>query len=212
MQASDKPALMALISDVHAYYRQPVSQFVLQVWINACENFELEQVSKAMTAHVTDPEAGKFCPKVADMVRVLQGTKTDRASMAWGKVYEAMGAVGGNSDVVFEDSAIHAAIQDIGGWPKMCQGESKDLSYQQHQFCKAYLAYAGLQNFEYPRKLLGRLSDEAGFAKKGLKPPKPYLIGNPVLCMKVLEGGVAGGKTAITNAANFVNNLMLESA
>jgi hypothetical protein len=209
MRPNDKQALIALISDVHAYYRQPVSQFVLQVWINACENFELEQVSKAMTAHVTDPELGKFCPKVADMVRILSGTKSDRSQLAWAKLHDAMGTVGGNSDVVFDDSAIHAVVQDMGGWPKICAGEIKDLSYTQHQFCKAHQAYLNLGKFDYPRKLLGRLSDDAGFVKKGLPPPAPYFIGNQTKCQNVLNGGVFGGKTAITNTINLPAHLLL---
>ena len=49
----------------------------------------------------------------------LDGTVTDRAALAWGKVLEAMSSVGAYSDVVFDDPAIHAAIEDCGGWVKI---------------------------------------------------------------------------------------------
>jgi hypothetical protein len=123
MQPNEKAGLVQLVTDVMAYYRQPISEFVLQVWCQACKPFTLDQVSKAMTAHVTDAERGVYAPKVADLVRVLQGTHTDRAALAWGKVLGAMSAVGAYSDVVFDDPAIHAVIEDLGGWVKTCRGE-----------------------------------------------------------------------------------------
>ena len=100
---------------------RPVSEFTLQVWCQACQPFTLEQISKAMTAHAVDPERGQFAPKVADVIRILQGTYTDRAQLAWGKALEAMSSVGAYSDVIFDDPAIHAVIEDLGGWPKVCR-------------------------------------------------------------------------------------------
>lgn len=105
-----------LITDVLAFYRQDVSGFALQVWWQACANFELEQVTKALTAHAMDAERGQFAPKPADLVRQLAGTATDRAMLAWGKVHDAMGRVGAYQDVVFDDAVIHAVVEDLGGF------------------------------------------------------------------------------------------------
>ena len=68
------------------------------------------------------------------LVRQLAGTATDRAMLAWGKAIDAASRVGAYTDVVFDDPAIHAAIEDMGGWPKFCRGDVKDLSYLQHRF------------------------------------------------------------------------------
>ena len=53
MNPSDKPALVAMVTDALAYYGKPVSTFTLQVWVQACSPFSIEQVSKALTAHAT---------------------------------------------------------------------------------------------------------------------------------------------------------------
>jgi hypothetical protein len=45
--------------------------------------------------------------------------------------------VGAYQDVVFDDPAIHAVIEDCGGWPKVCRTELKELSYLQHRFCES---------------------------------------------------------------------------
>lgn len=198
MHPNDKPALIQMVTDVLAYYRQNVSEFTLSVWWQACQPYTLEQVSKAMTAHATDPERGQFAPKVADIVRVLSGTGTDRAALAWGKTLEAMGSVGAYTDVVFDDPAIHAVVEDLGGWPKLCRTEGKELGYVQHRFCESHRAYTGRGEFPYPRRLMGDRSPDNEYEKKGMPLPTPALIGNPEKAKDVYSGGALAGKTAIT--------------
>jgi hypothetical protein len=201
MKITDKPALAAMVTDVLAYYGKPVSEFVLGVWWNACQPFTLEQVRKALTAHATDAERGQFAPKVADVVRILAGTHTDRAMLAWGKVMEAIGSVGGYQDVVFDDPAIHAVIEDLGGWAKVCRGDRDDLSYLQHRFCEAHKAYTGRGAFPYPRRLAGDRSPDSEYQKHGIPLPAPALVGDEQKAKSVYEGGSSVGKTAITFAS-----------
>ncbi len=198
MLPTEKTALVSLVTDALAYYRQPVSEFTLSVWWNACQPFTLEQVNKAMTAHATDPERGVFAPKVADIVRILAGTHTDRALLAWGKTLDAMSRVGAYADVVFDDPAIHATVEDLGGWKKICRSDMKDLSYLQHRFCECHKAYVGRGNFAYPRMLMGDRSPDEEWAKKGLLPPKPALVGNPETAKQVYAGGGNGSKAMLT--------------
>jgi len=197
MQPNDRPEFARLVTSVLDYYRQDVTGFTLDVWWQACQGFDLEQVRAALTAHAMDPERGQFPPKAADVVRVLAGTRTDRAAVAWGKAFEAMGAVGAYQDVVFDDPAIHAVVEDLGGWPKVCRTELKELSYLQHRFCESYRAYA-VRTFTHPRRLPGDRSPDSEFEKKGLKPPRPVLIGDPTKARQVYEAGGEAGKTAIT--------------
>jgi len=212
MHSTEIDGLTKLVTDVMAYYRQPVSEFVLQVWCQACQPFTLEQVSKAMTAHVTDAERGVFAPKVADVVRVLAGTTTDRAALAWGKVLGAMSAVGAYSDVVFDDPAIHAAIEDLGGWVKVCRGEMAELSYLQHRFCQAHKAYVGQGKFEYQRRLIGDRSPDADFARKGLPVPQPAVVGDRMMAIQVYRGGNLAAKTTITFGGDINAQALLEAA
>lgn len=192
MQPNDEPALVGMVTDVLAYYRQPVSKFTLSVWVEAMRPFDLEQVSKALTAHATDAERGQFPPKVADVVRILAGTATDRAQLAWGKVHEAMSAVGAYQDVVFDDPAIHAVVEDLGGWPKVCRTEVKELSYLQHRFTESYRAYAGRGTFDYPRRLAGDRSPDSEYEKKGIPLPRPAVVGDRDVAKAVYQGGGAG--------------------
>ena len=176
MHDSEKYDCLAMVSNILDYYRQPVSEFTLSVWWEGCKPFDLEQVSKALTAHATDPDKGQFAPKVADIIRQLAGTKTDRSLMAWGRVHDAMGRVGAYQDVDFGDSATHAAILDMGGWPKMCRTELSDLSYLQHRFCESYRAYQAQGVTDQPA-LTGDRSPDEIYLKSGMKPPAPICVG-----------------------------------
>lgn len=198
MNASEKPAFANLLTDVLAYYSKDASEYTLHVWWTACQAFEMEQVGKALTAHATDAERGIYAPKVADIVRVLSGTTTDRAMLAWGKVLEALSSIGAYSDVVFDDPAIHAAIEDCGGWVKTCRSDLTELSYLQHRFCQSHKAYTGRGVFEYQRQLMGDRSPDHEFTKRGIALPKPAIVGDITLARSVYRGGNVGGKTAIT--------------
>ena len=198
MKQSDYPEFVRLLSDVLAYYRQDSSKFTTALFWGACQNFELEQVEKALNAHAMDAEKGVFAPKVADIVRVLAGTVTDRAALAWGKVLEAMSSVGAYSDVVFDDPAIHAAVEDCGGWMKMCRSQAEELSYLQHRFCTSHKAYTGRGEFEYQRRLIGDRSPDHEYTTRNIPLPKPAIVGDIVKARLVYRGGNAGGKTAIS--------------
>jgi hypothetical protein len=198
MQISDKAKFKELLENVMSYYRQDTSTFVLDLWWNACKGFEFEQFSKAMTRHATDPDIGQFAPKVADIVRVLSGTRTDRAALAWGKVYEAMQRVGQYQDLVFDDPAIHATIMDLGGWVKICQTKEEEISYLQHRFCESHRAYTGRGEFDFPRSLIGLRSPDHEYKQRGLPIPEPILIGDPEKAVKVFNHGKQGCKIETT--------------
>lgn len=197
MQPSDRASFAQLITEVLAYYRQDASRFVLDLWWSACSGFDLEQIRKALQRHCTDPEHGQFSPKVADIARILQGTTTDRASLAWGKTFDAMGRVGAYTDVIFDDPAIHATVEDLGGWPKMCRTELKELGPLQHRFMQSYRAYVDRGHFDFPRRLGGDRSPDSDYEKAGLQLPKPALIGDAEKAKRVYQMGGAG-KTAVT--------------
>lgn len=197
MQDREKKEFSDLLTDAMAFYKQDVSKFAMSVWWEACKKYDLDQVRSALTRHAMDAERGVYPPKPADMVRMLEGTATDRAVMAWGKALEAAQRVGAYTDVVFDDPAIHAAIEDLGGWPKFCRGETKDLSFLQHRFCEFHRAYTNSGQFDYPRVLSGDRSPDEMYAMKGLKPPKPAVIGNVETARIVWQGGQIGGKTQI---------------
>jgi hypothetical protein len=211
MRESEKPEFSRLLTNVMAYFGKDCTPFVLDLWWGACTNFSIEQVRKALNAHAMDAERGVYAPKVADIVRVLAGTSTDRAALAWGKVLGAMGSVGAYSDVVFDDPAIHAAIVDCGGWTKICRGEMAELSYLQHRFCLAHKAYTERGAFEYPSQLCGDRSPDSEYLKFGRPVPLPAYVGDPARAEQVrLLGGTGGPIITFKRLADVVSVPLLQ--
>lgn len=155
MTPNDRSAFAQLLTQVLGFYRQDASDFALTVWWQACKAFELEQVRKALTAHAMDPERGQFAPKPADLVRQLQGTHTDRALLAWSRVWNAMQSVGAYQSVNFSDPIIHAAIVDIGGWQALCRINLDELPFVQKRFCDAFRTYSARGKPDAPLRLVG---------------------------------------------------------
>jgi len=208
MQESDKAKFSTLVTEVLAFYRQDVSRFAISVWWQACSGFDFEQVSKAFSAHAVDPERGQFAPKPADIVKALAGTKTDRARVAWGKAFDAMQRVGAYRSVVFDDPVIHAVIEDLGGWTKVCRSDMDELSHLERRFCEAYRAYSGRADMAFPAKLIGEF--EAVNRHEGRKVAPPVLIGDPQKAADVLRLGGTGAKTQFTLASSVIPAVQLE--
>lgn len=196
MQESDRKEFAELIAGVFAYHRAQVSPAIIGMYWRGCQRWSIEQVRKALDELTMDAEAGKFVPKIGDLTRALEGTKTDRAQLAWGRVLEAAASIGAYTDVVFDDPAIHATVEDLGGWTKICRSETKELGYLQHRFCESYRAYAGRDSFGYPAVLGGDRSPDAMYTKRGLPAPKPRLIGDPHRAQRVMQLG-GDSKSAI---------------
>lgn len=196
MRTDEMKRFQKLLADVLAFYRQDVSDFALSVWWQSCAGFEFEQVSKALTAHAMDPDRGQFAPKPADLVRALRGTVADRSLVAWGKLLSAIQHVGAYRSVCCDDSAIHAAVVDMGGWQQVCRSEVDDLPFVQKRFCEAHRAYSQRKDMPYPPLLVG-VSDDTN-RNSGYPVDPPVLIGEPDTARSVMRLGKSGPKTAIT--------------
>lgn len=186
MTPQDNRRFLALLTGVHSFYRQDITDFAVGVWTRAMQPYAIEVIERAFDAHASDPKAGTFMPKPADLIRLLDGSHEDRAAMAWSKVYRAISTVGGYSTVAFDDGAIHAAIADIGGWPAVCSGTVDELPFLQRRFCMAYTSHAKAAS-PYPPMLLGR--HDMTNAIGGHRSQKPVLIGNEVAAMAVIASG-----------------------
>lgn len=198
MNAADQKRLADVLGGVHDFYGKELSKFAVTVWMQACEMFDVEQVTKALSAHLMDAERGQFMPKPADIVRQLHGTSADRSLIAWGKVLDAMQRVGAYQSVVFDDGAIHGAISDMGGWAAICRSETDELPFTQKRFCDLHRAYSARPDMPYPARLVG--DHEMHNAPRGYSVAPPMLIGDAQRAQTVERLGSVGPKTAITAA------------
>lgn len=188
---------MALTACAELYGRS-VSEGAMSLWWQALERFDIEQIEKAFRLAVESPDGGQFMPKPADLIKRLEGTATDRSLLAWGKLYDAMARVGAYTSVAFDDPAIHAAVQDMGGWQKLCRTPTEELPFIQRRFTEAHRVYSERPDAPFPAVLQGETEQQNRAAGRGVAQP-PVLIGNPARAKAVAESG--GVQTLISQQA-----------
>jgi hypothetical protein len=194
MQKSDEGKFFEIMTGLGELYGKEVSSSVMELWFRALEGYDIEAISAAASAHVSNPDNGQFFPKPADIVKMISGTSKDSAFIAWSKVEKAVERVGSYHSVVFDDPIIHKVIQDMGGWIVFGEKTYDEWPFVKNEFITRYQGYKSKSGqIDHPGKLIG--IHEANNRKTGHEVAEPVLIGDERAAMKVLEG--ASNKPAL---------------
>ena len=167
-------------------YGKSMSESLIELYWAALKRFDLSAIQRAVKIHINHPERGQYMLKPNDVVLYLEGSTNCKAIQAWSKVIQAMKTVGHYNSVVFDDALIHAVIQDMGGWMRLCQLPENQLDFRARDFEKRYEMYLLNKPDNYPRKLMGFFDTEN--ITKGFKPKNPLLIGNEQQALEVYQG------------------------
>lgn len=187
MRKEDFDDFRMLLQGVHDFYSKDLSRFAMDIWWKAMAPYDLQVVSRALSMHCTNPDAGQFCPKPADVVRMVGGTTKDAAIMAWNKVQAAVSSVGSYRSVCFDDPIINRVLLDLGGWPAMCSKPANEIQFVEKNFCDRYRVYKTHGDTAHPQYLVG--ITEADNKSRGFKSQPPMLIGNREEARRVMESG-----------------------
>lgn len=188
MTGADFEPFRRMLALVAEQYGKPMSPDLIRLYFDALRHYELQAVRVALNAHVGNPDVGQFMPKVADIVRALDGTNADSALLAWAKVEQAVKHVGSYSTVVFDEPIIHAIIADMGGWIDLCATQDKEWPFKGNEFVRRYRGYREkVAALQYPKLLHGRFDLEN--LAKGYSAQSPVLVGDAGAALAVLESG-----------------------
>jgi hypothetical protein len=190
MEQRDIPKFSALMVGIGELYGKTISSQLTDIYWLAMKKYDLQDVQKAFNRHVNNPDGGQFFPKPADIVRLLEGSGETKALQAWAKVERAIIQVGRYQSVVFDDPLIHAVIEDMGGWIKLCTIKNEDLPFRANEFQKRYMGFVLKNPNRYPKYLCG-ISEQEN-AKNGFECAAPVLIGDADKAVEVIKSG--GGK------------------
>jgi hypothetical protein len=201
MQPHDRGAFAKLLTEVHAYYRVDLSETVIGLFWDALARWDFADVRQAFSIHLQDPDRGQWCPRIADINRLLEGSTQTQSMRAWVKVEQALRCVGSYQSVVFDDPIIHAVISDMGGWVALCQTKLEDLPFRARDFERTYAAYrTHRERPPHPARLVGIAEGEN--AMRNLPIARPVLIGEPLAALRVLEGGIDDKTLRVTEASD----------
>lgn len=208
MHDTDRSRFVALLTSVMSYYGKDVSDFMFATYWGGLSRFDYDDVSRAFGLHAENPDNGQWWPKVADIVKLIEGSTQTQGMQAWAKVRAAIGSVGRMRSVAFDDALIHAVIGEMGGWYALCSCQEDELPFKAREFEKRYQGYASRREVpEHVPYLTG--GHEADNRLNGyLTPSKPVLIGNPQRAQLVMEQGRGNGAVRITDSRKAVASAM----
>jgi len=156
MKAQDGESFAKALKEVLKSYRQECGTFTLKIWWAALEKHSLDTVLNAMAAYCADPDKCKFAPKAGDIVGMIDGNKVDRKELAVLAFARVLEHVNSYASVVFDDPAIHYAIQvGFGSWVEVGKfnGNEFECQEQRRAFISAYTAFK--QGVAYMPRLIG---------------------------------------------------------
>lgn len=194
MTDQDFEAFADVWGQAQEIYNRTVAPGTIELVFNALKQLELEEVRRALTLHIQSPDTGQYPPKPGDVIKFARGDSQSRTLQAWAKVERAIRSVGHYRDVAFDDPLIHAAIERMGGWPKVAMVESeKDLVWLRQRFEAQFRAYAVHKPDTWPAFLPGVATQQnalIGQHTRGRLPGKDIaIIGNQQRAVRVIEGG-----------------------
>jgi len=193
---------------VYSFYDKEINDFALDLWWNALKQYDLAAITKAFGRHVINTESGKWLPKPADIIRMLQGSTQDAALMAWAKVDKAVRHKGCYVDVVFDDPLIHRVLHDMGGWTSLEQKNDDEWPFVAREFENRYRGFRERSEVpEYPAVLTGVAN--AYNRSKGMKLEAFVMIGDADKCQRVISGGTDKPLLGFTQAGKSAPDLRL---
>lgn len=173
-------------------YGKTPSDGLISLYWQGLKGYEFNAVRDAIGRHLANTDNGMFMPKIADIIRMMQGSSLDSALSAWAKVDRAVRQIGTYETVVFDDQIIHKVLHDMGGWLSLGTKTDDEWPFVAKEFENRYRGFKSRNEcFEYPAKLIGLF--EASNTKENFKIAPPMLIGDLSKAQEVLRLGSAGG-------------------
>jgi hypothetical protein len=132
----DRKRLAASLAGAYGFYGQELTEFAMRVWADALDGIDADTIDAAFSRHLRDIDAGRWCPKPADILRQIRGDVAEQALIAWGEVISAARSGGG----VF-DGPTQRAIDSMGGMGRLRLAREDENGFLQRQFVAAYKAF-----------------------------------------------------------------------
>jgi len=169
-----------------------LTDMAISVYWQTLRDFELADISKALTQHMRNPDIGQFMPKPADIIRQIEGSGDERSLVAWTKLERAVTQVGPWKPIVFDDARIHVVIEEMGGLAVFNRATMDEWNILRSWFMKSYRATIQRPVGAYTALLWADGGNRA----------QMVFIGDEAKARQVLVGG--GEAVAITHASKSV--------
>jgi hypothetical protein len=153
MNAHDLQKIVEAYSLTCLSYEKAFNKQLLDLFISDLSGYSAQQIAGALQAHRTDPDRGRFFPKVADVVYqiTLQNKKPETTpELEWFKVLKA--AANGRKPITSNQTTL-AALQMVGGCNAVGYAEQSNIERLKRSFMDAYKAIEQASANDLPQEL-----------------------------------------------------------
>lgn len=194
MQKREVERLTKLVSALAAAYGREADEPLFLAWELGLDGCPMSAIETAFAAAFK--ERSQFMPTPGTLrAAAMNGsfappaTVEQRAGAAWALLLDVIRTIGAVGSVQFQDPAISAVVQDLGGWIAVCDVKTADLKWLEKDFLRHYAVYAttgvpshlagpliGLQGQDYANGLTNTPRQILRVGCKKLPGPMPLLI------------------------------------
>jgi len=171
---------------IYAYYGKDLNDATIDIWWGGGRNLDIEALRDAFNRHVINPDTGQFLPRIADVVKMAEGSSGDTAARAWTLVDQAVRMVGPYRSVTFDDRLTMRVLHDMGGWIALCGKKEDEWPFVAKEFQTRYKAFRIRSEIpDCPPQLPGIAEHENGRSGQQVEPG--MLIGNHVKALEIKQ-------------------------
>uniref|UniRef100_A0A6M3IVP5 DUF6475 domain-containing protein n=1 Tax=viral metagenome TaxID=1070528 RepID=A0A6M3IVP5_9ZZZZ len=173
----DRNEFIKTMVGLYDMYGKVPSEFILDTYYGIFEEYTAEEFNKAVMKCLKE-KVYNSVPKPAEIIEFLEGTKDDKALIAWNQVLDAIRKGGYYSSVEFYDPIIPACINELGGWQWIGSQQHEDMVFIEKRFMILYRLFLK-RGTEDNHRMIGFI--EASNGRRGYLDdiPAPIKIGFP---------------------------------
>lgn len=154
----DKEKFFDFFEMMFEYYNEPpFSEAKMNIYYMALSSLTIEELENAFMLIIKNRPYKNF-PQVAEILEYANGTSDEllkiRITMAKESLKKAILKLGAYQSIEFKDKGIHAVIDSVGGWQKICVMNIQEFTnFLKFEFEKIYKAYAKVKYKVTPQYL-----------------------------------------------------------
>lgn len=149
----NKQTFITVMTGLCDLYSKSVSEFILDTYYAIFEQYNDDEFKGAVSKCLRDRKYNTF-PKPAEIIEWLEGTKDDKALIAWLQVKEAILKAGYYRSVEFADPIISNCITELGGWMELCSQPKDEIPFIEKRFLDLYRLFLK-RGADKPVRLIG---------------------------------------------------------
>jgi len=151
---------MAVLAEIFDQGEEP-SELKIELYYQSLVGFDITDIERASTA-IINGRVYPALPKPAEIIQEIQGTQSNKATLAWLDVLETIKRVGPYQSVEFADPVIHSTIEAMGGWVQLGNMLCDEEKWKQKEFERFYGIISQNPRGNHPKYLPGATEIENG--------------------------------------------------